>query len=95
VPRIESRDFRLPEGGYADPMLFPRADWRDVYRHDPAGRLTGWDRETPDGTLRFDAAGRLITDTDTDTGPVPVRHVIDRPEGGVPRLRLRKGSGPD
>jgi len=99
VPRIESRDFRLPEGGYADPMLFPRADWRDVYRHDPAGRLMGWDRETSDGTLRFDAAGRLITDTDTDTdtdtGPVPVRHVIDRPEGGVPRLRLRKGSGPD
>jgi len=72
-------------------MLFPRADWRDVYRHDPAGRLMGWDRETSDGTLRFDAAGRLIPDT--DTGPEPVRHVIDSPEGGVPRLGLRKGSG--
>ena len=91
MARIESRDFRLADGVYADPVLFPRADWRDVYRHDPQGRLTGWDRETPDGPLRFDAAGRLIT----DTGPVPVRHVIDRPETGVPHLRLRKGSGPD
>ena len=90
VPRIESRDFRLAEGGYADPLLFPRADWRDVYRYDASGRLTGWDRESPEEALRFDAAGRLIT----DTGPVPVRYVIDRPEGGVPQLRLRKGAVP-
>ena len=87
-PRIESRDFRLPEEGYADPLLFPRADWRDVYRYDASGRLAGWDRETPDGPLRFDAAGRLIT----GTGPVPVRHVIDRPEGEAPRLRLQTGA---
>jgi len=89
--RIESRDFRLPAGGYADPVLFPRANWRDVYRYDPEGRLTGWDREAADGPLRFDAAGRLIT----ELGPVPVRHVLERPDGAVPRLRLRTGATTD
>jgi hypothetical protein len=89
-PRLESRDFRLAEGVYADPLLFPRADWRDVYRYDPAGRFTGWQREGAEGTgapLRFDAAGRLIT----ETGPVVARHVVERPEKGVPRLRLQTG----
>lgn len=89
--RIESRDFRLPEDGYADPLLFPQADWRDVYRYDPAGGLAGWDRETPEGEQRFDAAGRLLT----GAGPVPVRHVIDRPEDAAPRLRLDRGAAPD
>jgi len=89
--RIESRDFRLPEDGYADPVLFPRADWRDVYRYDASGRMAGWDRETPDGDLRFDAAGRLVT----GTGPVPVRHVIDQSGDALPRLRLRTGDTTD
>ena len=94
TPRLESRDFRLAEGGYADPALFPRADWRDVYRYDPEGRFTGWQREGAEGPegagdpLRFDAAGRLIT----ATGPVVARHVVERPGKGVPRLVLRTGS---
>ncbi|MGI3212177.1 hypothetical protein ACROSR_13795 [Roseovarius tibetensis] len=93
-PRIESRDFRLADGVYADPVLFPRADWRDIYRYDPEGRLTGWRREGAEGPagaggpLRFDAAGRLIT----DHGPVVARHMVERPEKGAPRLVLRTGS---
>jgi hypothetical protein len=51
----------------------------------------GWDRETPDGPLRFDAAGRRIT----ADGPVAAHHVVERPEGGVPRLRLQTGPAPD
>lgn len=87
--RIESRDFRVPEGGYADPVLFARADWRDDYRYDAAGALIGWDRTGPGGTIRFDAAGqRLMAD-----GPRPVRHIVERPPGEAPRLRLRAGSG--
>ncbi|MFX0547398.1 hypothetical protein ACEWPL_017840 [Roseovarius sp. S1116L3] len=43
--RIESLDRRVPEGGYADPALFPRSDWRDIYRYGPDGALLGWDRE--------------------------------------------------
>jgi hypothetical protein len=34
---------------YVDPALFPRRDWRDVYRYDGDGRLLGWTRERPDG----------------------------------------------
>ncbi len=90
VPRIVSRDLAVPEGGYADPFLYPRAEWRDVYRRDDAGEITGWDREGPDGTTRFDAAGRLIT----PDGPVAVRHVIEREPETLPRLVLRRPDAP-
>ena len=80
--RIESIDYRVPEGGYADPMLFPRTEWRDDYRYDAAGRLQGWDREGAEGAMRFDAAGRRLT----ADGAEPVRHVVERPEGAAPRL---------
>jgi len=82
--RIESRDFRVPEGGYADPVLFPEADWRDVYRYDSAGALQGWDRHAAEGIMRFDADGRMIT----PDGPRPVRHLVERPAGAAPHLRM-------
>jgi hypothetical protein len=81
--RIESRDFRVPEGGYADPVLFPRANWRDVYRYGESGRLEGWERLGADGEMRFDAAGRMMT----ANGPQLVRHVVERPNGEAPRIR--------
>ncbi|MBK43737.1 MAG: hypothetical protein CMN20_00435 [Roseovarius sp.] len=87
--RIESVDYRVPEGVYADPVLFPQADWRDVHRYDAEGHLSGWDRQGAEGVLRFDAAGRHIT----PAGPQPVRHVVERPPGRAPRVVLR--TGPD
>src|SRR6056297_863688 len=86
--RIESRDFRLPEGSYADPVLFPQADWRDVYRYGVSGLSQGWDRQIRDGQgaaggMRFDAAGRVVS----PGGPQPVRHIVERPAGVAPRLR--------
>lgn len=87
--RIESVDYRAPEGVYADPVLFPLADWRDVHRYDAEGHLSGWDRQGAEGMLRFDAAGRRIT----PAGPQPVRHAVERPPGEVPRIVLR--TGPD
>ena len=91
--RIESRDFRVPVGGYADPVLFPRADWRDVYRYGASGDLQGWDRAGLDGqgALRFDAAGRVMG----SDGAQPVRHIVERPTDAAPhlRLRLRRVSG--
>jgi hypothetical protein len=80
--RIESRDFRVPEGGYADPVLFAQSDWRDVYRYDAMGALQGWDRQGAGAALRFDAAGRLRT----AAGWVAVRHVVERPVGEAPRI---------
>ncbi|TNF65138.1 MAG: hypothetical protein EP307_00470 [Rhodobacteraceae bacterium] len=74
VPRIASRDFRLAPGRYADPVLFPVAEWRDDYRHDASGALVGWDRTGPDGTLSFGADGRRIT----PDGPRRVRHKVEQ-----------------
>ncbi|MBE0454245.1 MAG: hypothetical protein IBX58_11245 [Roseovarius sp.] len=83
--RIESRDFRVPEGGYADPVLFPQAGWRDVYRYDAAGRLQGWDRDGAEGGWRFDTSGRLITPDRS----VPVRHVIEALPDAAPRIAMQ------
>ncbi|WP_428515120.1 hypothetical protein [Roseovarius sp.] len=83
--RIESRDFRVPEDEYADPVLFPQSEWRDVYSYDPAGVLQGWTRQTAEGLIQFDASGRK----NTTAGPQPVRHVVERPDDKVPYLRLR------
>lgn len=83
--RIESRDFRVLGGGYADPVLFPHANWRDVYRYGESGLLQGWERQGAEGEMRFDAAGRMIA----ANGPQPVRHVVERPDGEAPRIRLQ------
>lgn len=84
--RIESLDRRVPPEGYADPVLFPAADWRDDYRYDAAGRFQGWERQGPEGHARFDAAGRKIS----ADGPVPVRHVVERPSGEAPRIVMQR-----
>ena len=86
--RIESRDLRPPQGGYADPVLFPQGDWRDLYHYDSAGALQGWMRQGPEGDMRFDATGRRIT----ATGPVPVRHMIERPADAPHRIVLHDPS---
>lgn len=89
--RIESRDFRVSPDGYADPVLFPQADWRDDYRYDAAGALQGWDRQGAEEAMRFDAAGQRIT----MTGPVPIRHVVMRSSGAAPRITLQAVPGAD
>jgi YD repeat-containing protein len=56
---------------YADPMLFPRAGWRDDYAYDAAGRLTGWTRHRQGRSEAFTAAGaRILTRDPLRTEPV-------------------------
>lgn len=86
--RIETLDRRVPEGGYADPLLFPQSDWHDVYHYDSEGTLQGWERQRPEGRMRFDAVGRKIT----PDGPVPVRHVVERPQDAVPWIVMQAES---
>jgi hypothetical protein len=83
--RIESRDLRVPQDGYADPVLFPEADWRDMYHYDSAGVLQGWERQGPEGAVKFDAAGQKIT----ENGPVPIRYVLERPPDAAPRIVMQ------
>ena len=87
--RIESIDRRVPPDGYADPVLFAQADWHDDYSYDAAGALLGWERQGPVGRMRFDAKGRKIT----QGGPMPVRHMVNRPSGAAPRIVLKEMPG--
>lgn len=84
--RIESLDRRVPDGGYADPVLFPHTEWRDEYRYDPAGTPQGWLRQGSSGTMLFDAAGKMVM---PEGSPVPVRYVVERRSGRAPRTTMQ------
>ena len=49
VLRVESVDYSGAERQtrYADPLIFPRRDWRDQYIYDSKGNMLGWQREQP------------------------------------------------
>ncbi len=82
APRVVSIDRHRPAGVYADPILFPDTDWRDVYRYDDAGRMTGWTRYRGAQETRYDATGRRRTGADGAT--VPVTYAIERTAQGQP-----------
>src|SRR6056297_1989076 len=86
--RIESLDRRVPEGGYADPVLFPQSDWRDVYHYDTEGILQGWERQGSEGRMRFDALGRKVT----EAGSVSVQYVVSRPQDALHHIVMRVGA---
>ena len=69
-PRILAIDY-ADRKGYADPMLFARADWRDEFAY-ADGRLTGWTRRRPgrpDEEFTADGA-RILTRDPLRTEPV-------------------------
>lgn len=85
--RIASIDYAGRPGVYADPMLIARADWRDSYHYDAAGRLTGWTRTRGGASEEYDAEGRRILAPADATGPArteavsyPLRRL---PDGGL------------
>ncbi|WP_050929938.1 hypothetical protein [Aestuariivita boseongensis] len=87
--RIESVDYRPTPEGYADPLLFPRADWRDDYIYSDTGKLSGWSRSGQAGTARFDSAGQRIT----HDGTVAVRHLVEASSGKAPSVVFRDTKG--
>ena len=63
APRIAAIDHTNPGRAYADPILVPRADWRDDFAYDAGGTLLGWTRVRGDRpTEAFDAEGRRLPD---------------------------------
>lgn len=85
--RIASIDYAARPGVYADPMLIPRADWRDEYHYDAAGALTGWTRARGDRRDDFTPEGaRLLAPATADT-PARTEAVAyplaRRPDGGL------------
>lgn len=85
--RIENRDLRVPQKTYADPVLFPEANWLDRYHYDAAGVLQGWERSGTEAPMRFDAAGRHIT----SNGLMPIRYAVERPKDVAPRIVMHVG----
>lgn len=68
APRVVSIDYADPgkAGIYADPLLYPRARWRDVYRYAADGRRLGWTRRRPDGSETAYGPDGLRADAETD-----------------------------
>ncbi len=61
APRLAELDHAARPDTYADPMLLPRAAWRDDFHYDEAGTLTGWTRSRPGGpTDNYTAEGRRL-----------------------------------
>ena len=97
VVRIAAIDYADPQKAktYADPMLIPRADWRDEYHYAPDGTPAGWtrfregrdDAFTPEGLriLTRDAAGAPAT---VEAVAYPLRRT---PEGGLAVDELSSG----
>lgn len=84
APRIASIDYADPAkaGVYADPLLYPRADWRDAYRYDAAGRPLGWTRVRNDAETVFGPDG-----TRAETGATgAVRYPLDWGADGITRV---------
>lgn len=87
APRISEID-RAPAREtetYADPLLYPRAGWRDEYRYGADGALLGWTRHREERTDAFTAEGARVLSRNPDGTP-------DRVEP-VAYLLRRMGSG--
>jgi hypothetical protein len=95
TPRILSLDRADPaREAYVDPMLFARADWRDVYRYDAAGRPAGWTRHRPGRAPEdFTAEGARLLPRADGTAAEPVAYRLDRDSAGA--LVVEEATGPE
>lgn len=76
-PRIKSIDYARGPVKYADPRLWPKRDWLDVYSYDRSGAMTGWVRKRRGGhQTAFQADGRRADGVRV--------HYPMRQEGGKP-----------
>ncbi len=59
----------IPES-YVDPAIVTPADWHDVYRYTPDGRLLGWERMRGERVEAFTHDGALIVERDEQGRPI-------------------------
>lgn len=87
TPRIAAIDYAGRPQAYADPMLIPRADWRDDYHYAPDGTLLGWTRSRGERTDAYDADGARVLVPASGDAPASVEAVdypLRRlPDGGL------------
>jgi hypothetical protein len=83
TPRTAAIDHANPDRAYADPILVPRADWRDDFAYAADGTLLGWTRVRGDGPPEaFDAAGRRLPDPANPATAVAVAYPLSRADDG-------------
>ena len=88
IPRIAAIDHAARPEVYADPLLLPRADWRDDFHYDADGTLTGWTRSRAGGaTSEFTADGARVLARDAAGRPLAAQRV-SYPLGRGPRGAL-------
>lgn len=68
-------DYRDAEGCYADPMIWPARDWRDVRDHDSDGRLLGWTRWRGAKGVGFTRDGHRVVTRDALGRPLRAERV--------------------
>ena len=80
LPRIVSVDYADPAkaGVYADPLLYPRADWRDAYRYAADGTPLGWTRVRDGAETVFGPDGARA---ETGAGGILRYPLVPRPDG--------------
>jgi hypothetical protein len=81
APRIAAIDHADPAkaGVYADPLLHPRADWRDAFRYDAEGNLLGWTRSREGVETAFAPDGARVLETADGSPPraEPVGYALE------------------
>ncbi|MGV6849938.1 MAG: hypothetical protein ACWA5A_16320 [Marinibacterium sp.] len=82
--RVLSIDRAGKPAMYADPLIFPVMDWRDVYLRDADGAPAGWIRHRDTGQEVFDARGRRLSSTDGQA--VRVTYPVETIAGGRTRI---------
>jgi hypothetical protein len=94
LPGAVTASFRA---NFVDQRLTVPKAWRDVYRHDKAGKLLGWTRYDGAGPAEFTADGLLVLEKDAKGRPRKARTVsyrLDRPYNPfAPGPPLRQVSG--
>lgn len=61
---------------FVDQRITGRKEWRDIYRHDDAGKVIGWTRVDASGKKDYTAEGRLILEKDDKGRPTKARSVV-------------------
>lgn len=73
--RILSIDYTRGQAAYTDPLMSYTRNWKDLYRYDAEGRLTGWTRVRGLEEESFTAFGHRIVTRDA-RGRALLAHVV-------------------
>jgi len=77
--RLLSIDYRRHTAPYTDPLLSSPRSWKDEFKHDDQGRITGWTRIRARKTEQFTAYGDLAVEFDSQGRATLARRISYTP----------------